>query len=242
MTKKERRFVTVIFILTALEFVGAVYRTVTGGPAEFSNNLLIALQCAIMAAAVFVPLFVRRVFRVRIPGTMYVLFVVFSFCGLILGDARNFFDRFEHWDSLLHFSSGVLLAILGFLLVNTLNNSERMNIRLNPFFVAAVAFCFVMTMQAMWEIFEFLSDDWLGTNAQTFMATTTGSYIGPGDVPLMGHEALRDTMNDFMLDGLGGLIVSVIGYFDLKRGKKSLASERLEAVEEKRLDGDDEQG
>ena len=37
------------------------------------------------------------------------------------------------------------------------------------------------------------------------MQTTTGSFIGPDDVPLVGHEALRDTMTDFMLDGLGAV-------------------------------------
>ncbi|MEG2525415.1 MAG: hypothetical protein RSB03_07490, partial [Oscillospiraceae bacterium] len=76
-----------------------------------------------------------------------------------------------------------------------------------------------------------LSDEFLGTNAQTYMLTTTGSFIGATDVPLVGHEALRDTMVDFMLDGLGGLIVGTIGYFDLKHGKKSFSSEALEQAE-----------
>ena len=84
-----------------------------------------------------------------------------------------------------------------------------------------------MTIQSLWEIGEFLCDEWFGTNSQTFLETTTGSLVTDEDVPLVGHEALRDTMSDFMLDGLGGLIVSTIGYFDLKRGKKSFASEKL---------------
>ncbi len=35
----------------------------------------------------------------------------------------------------------------------------------------------------------------------------------PNDVPLSGHEALRDTMTDLILDLLGSSLVSVYVYF-----------------------------
>jgi hypothetical protein len=41
------------------------------------------------------------------------------------------------------------------------------------------------------------------------MATTTSSLPLPNDVPLSGHEALRDTMTDLILDLVGSLLVSI---------------------------------
>lgn len=230
LSKRKRTFITVIFVITCIEFVGTVLRAVFDAPERRLENLLMALLCLCMAAILFMPLFVKKWFSVMIPSSMYVIFVSFCFCGIILGDVRSFYARFAHWDDLLHFSSGMLLASLGFILVNTLSVSRSSRISLSPFFVAAVAFCFVMTVQSLWEVFEFLSDEFLGTNAQTYMLTTTGSFTGAADIPLMGHEALRDTMNDFMLDGLGGLIVSTIGYFDLKRGKSNFSAERFQTA------------
>ena len=47
-------------------------------------------------------------------------------------------------------------------------------------------------------------------------------------MPLEGHEALRDTMEDLMLDFAGSLIISVIGYFDLKKQRKGIAALTLD--------------
>ena len=47
------------------------------------------------------------------------------------------------------------------------------------------------------------------TNTQQFMATTTASITSADDIPLCGHEALRDTMSDMILNLLGSLLVSV---------------------------------
>ncbi|MEG1418010.1 MAG: hypothetical protein RSC55_05205 [Oscillospiraceae bacterium] len=232
LSKRQHRFMAAIFFIIILEFVGTIIKIFVGPPEDRITNISMSLLCICMLAILFVPLFVNRLWHIRIPNSMYIIFVSFCFCGIMLGDVKNFYDRFARWDNILHFSSGMLLAVLGFILVNTLNQSNRTSgIMLNPFFVAAVAFCFTMTIQSLWEVFEFLSDEFLGTNAQTYMLTTTGSFIGAPDVPLVGHEALRDTMVDFMLDGLGGLIVGTIGYFDLKHGKKSFSSEALEQAE-----------
>lgn len=218
---------TIVFVSTLVELIYAVLRVVLTEDTVDSFDILCIASCTGMLLLMWIPLFTDRMFNRVIPPTMYTSFVVFCFCGLILGDVKNLYAHFTHWDSMLHFISGMLLAVLGFVLENTLNDSKRAGISMSPFFVAAVAFCFVMTIQSLWEIGEFLCDEWFGTNSQTFLETTTGSLVTDEDVPLVGHEALRDTMSDFMLDGLGGLIVSTIGYFDLKRGKKSFASEKL---------------
>jgi len=39
-----------------------------------------------------------------------------------------------------------------------------------------------------------------GTNTQQFYLTTTASLPAESDIPASGHEALRDTMTDLILD------------------------------------------
>ncbi|MEG1742922.1 MAG: hypothetical protein RR246_02015 [Clostridia bacterium] len=228
--RRERNFIRIIFFITVLEFIGGVIGVIWGNSEELVYHIVSSVASLGMVAILFIPIFTKRILRVIIPNSMYVIFVIFCFCSIILGDVNNFFAKFVYWDNLLHLSSGILLSVLGFILINTLNNSKAKKIVLNPFFVAAASFCFVMTVQSIWEICEFLSDEWMHTNAQTYMATTTGSFTSPTDVPLMGHEALRDTMMDFILDGVGGLVVSIIGYFDLKHGTKRFTASELEIL------------
>ena len=45
------------------------------------------------------------------------------------------------------------------------------------------------------------------------METTSGSIYTDQDIPLVGHEALRDTMTDLTLDFIGGLIVALYVLF-----------------------------
>jgi len=65
---------------------------------------------------------------------------------------------------------------------------------------------------AFWEILEYSYDNLMGTNTQQFMATTTSSIITPEDIPLCGHDALRDSMQDLILDLFGALLVAVYGF------------------------------
>ena len=64
-------------------------------------------------------------------------------------------------------------------------------------------------MGALWEIYEFSFDGLLGMNMQKFR-------LEDGTL-LIGHEALRDTMEDIITDALGALIVSVVGALTMKK-------------------------
>ena len=227
--KSRRRFAILMLIITFLEFIGTVVNTIADYPDNLFNNLALSFQCVLMMILIFLPIFVKKLFYVQIPSIIYVLFTVLCFCGLVLGDVANLYDKFAHWDDLLHFGSGMLLAAIGFVFVNTFVSSENSKNKLSPVLIAVVGFCFAMTGQALWEICEYICDDIFHTNAQTYMIETTGTF-GQG-TPLEGHEALKDTMTDFMLDAIGGLIISVVGYFDIKRGKKNIFAGRFEPTE-----------
>lgn len=177
-----------------------------------SDYVLMILQCITGCIVIFLPSKVEHRFRIDIPDIMEILYFLFLFCAIYLGEVRNFYYKVPYWDLILHCFSAAMLGALGFLIVQFFNNTEKLNIQLSPFFVALFAFCFAITCGTVWEIYEFLADDLLGTNMQKFI-TADGTI-------LIGHEAVSDTMEDIIVDAIGALVVTTIGYFNLCKIQK----------------------
>ncbi len=70
------------------------------------------------------------------------------------------------WDTVLHTLNGFLAAAIGFSTVDLLNQSERMEFKLSPLFMAIVAFCFSMTIGVLWEFYELFMDQFMGLDMQ----------------------------------------------------------------------------
>ncbi|MFL1404427.1 hypothetical protein ACJO2E_03650 [Marinobacter sp. M1N3S26] len=160
----------------------------------------------------FLPVLLERRFRIHIPPEMQLLAIAFVFASLFLGEVWDYYNRFWWWDIVLHTSSGFLLGILGFLLVHVLNEVERVQLHMKPGFVAFFAFLFALGVGALWEIFEFTMDQVLGTTMQK---------------PMLGDPSgLTDTMWDLIVDALGALVISVLGWRYLKNPQKASFLER----------------
>lgn len=154
------------------------------------------------------PAFMARRVRIVIPAEFELLTIAFIFAALFLGETRDYYGRFWWWDIALHTTSGGLLGILGVLLVYVLNETPRIDLHMRPGFVAFFAFCFAVTVGALWEIFEFAMDQLFGMNMQK---------------PMLGDPSgLTDTMWDLIVDTLGALVVSLVGYLYMKRGAESV--------------------
>ncbi len=232
---KQDGFTKTIYWVTVVLLLLSVVSIVLGrgDDDDMSRHIFNAMSCLLMLAAMSLPFMITKFFKVRVPTTMQIVFVLFAFCGIVLGDVFNLFDKIKHWDTMLHFSSGMLIAILGFILVNTLNRADSVQLRLSPIYVAASVFCFALAVGALWEVVEYLMDDWFNMTMQTYMETSGGSIATATDVPLMGHEALKDTMWDLMLDAGGAAIIAVLGYLQIKSdNRKGFAFEHLEDAEE----------
>ncbi len=164
------------------------------------------LVMAIMAVTLSPALLGRR-FGVHIPAEFQLLAVVFVFAALFLGEIQSYYVRFWWWDIALHTSSGLLMGILGFLLVYVLNESERVDVHMRAHFVALFAFLFAVTVGTLWEIFEFAMDQIVGTNMQK---------------PMLGDlSGLTDTMWDMIVNALGALAISALGWWYMKRREHS---------------------
>jgi len=173
-----------------------------------SDYILMFIQCLLGLAVFSLPSILQRRLHMTLPNFIYVMYYVFLYCAIILGEVMNFYYVIPHWDIILHFFSGAMLGALGFILVSQLNDSEKIRVSLSPAFIALFAFCFALSCGAVWEIYEFLADGMLGLNMQKFITAS-------GEV-LPGHTALRDTMTDIMVDAAAAALIACIGYARLK--------------------------
>lgn len=176
-----------------------------------SDYVLMLLQCILGIVVMAIPSIVEKKASIDIPNNMEIMYFIFLYCAIYLGEVRNFYYLIPNWDTILHAFSGAMLGALGFSLVSFLNDSEHTHIDLSPFFVALFAFCFALASGAVWEIYEFLADEILATNMQKYM-------LADGTI-LVGHAALMDTMEDFIVDSLSSLAVTIAGYYSIKNKK-----------------------
>ncbi len=178
-----------------------------------SDYVLMLLQCLLGLIVIGLPPFLEKKWSFEIPNYMCILYFIFLYCAIYLGEVRNFYYVVPHWDTILHAFSGAMLGAFGFTLVSILNDSSKVEVTLSPLFVCLFAFCFAVAVGALWEIYEFTGDALFGLNMQKFR-TADGNL-------LIGHKALSDTMKDLIIDSVGALLVVVIGYLTMLKRKKS---------------------
>ena len=176
-----------------------------------TDYVLMLIQCLLGIVALFIPSMISKKSKIVIPSSMYIIYVVFLYAAIFLGEVRDFYYRIPHWDTILHTFSGAGIGALGFSVVNLINKEEKLKVNLSPFFISLFSFCFAVTIGVFWEIYEFSFDGLLGLNMQKF-ALENGSN-------LLGRAALMDTMKDLIVDSLGALAMSILGYISIKYKK-----------------------
>ncbi|MBQ9985344.1 MAG: hypothetical protein IJP38_03445 [Oscillospiraceae bacterium] len=172
-----------------------------------SDYVLMLIQCCLGLLVIGLPSALERKWSFELPNYMSILYFIFLYCAIYLGEVRNFYYLVPHWDTILHAFSGAMLGALGFTLVRILNDSDKVKVALSPSFICLFAFCFALAVGAIWEIYEFTGDALFGLNMQKFRLSD--------GTELIGHSALSDTMKDIIIDAIGAFIVTFIGYLSL---------------------------
>ncbi|MEG1942810.1 MAG: hypothetical protein RR049_03260, partial [Angelakisella sp.] len=132
------------------------------------DYILMFSQCILGIFGMLLPGFLKKKINLEIPSTMLVLYAVFLYAAIYLGEVRSFYYNVPHWDTILHTFSGAMLGALGFSFITLLNRTDKVPVNLSPAFVATFAFCFAMALGVAWEIYEFSADVIMGTNMQKF--------------------------------------------------------------------------
>lgn len=217
----------------------------------FNGNFQNVFLCILTLILFMIPSFVERRLNIDVPDTLETIILLFIYAAEILGEIREFYITFPYWDTMLHTLNGFLCAAIGFSLVDILNRDEHFTLSLSPFFMAVTAFCFSMTIGVLWEFFEFGMDrlflmdmqkdrvldtissvmlDPAGGNTPAVISGITDVIVvteqGEIALGLGGYldVGLIDTMKDLLVNFIGAVIFSVIGYFYVKnRGQGKFA-------------------
>jgi len=129
----------------------------------------------LLVPTLWVPGVLGALVRLPLPRMLQLHYFVFMTIGPFGGSALAVYGLIPHWDKVVHFDSGILLAWLA---MWTLRESE---VRGWPAMRAWMSIVFIqlvpMAFAAAWEICEFASDHTIGTNAQLSNTDTMGDII-----------------------------------------------------------------
>ena len=208
--------------------------------------------CLLTLVLFLVPSFLERKLRIELPDTLEIIILIFIYSAEILGEIREYYLLFPFWDTLLHTLNGFLFAAIGFSLVHILNENKHIALSLTPGYQAVMAFCFSMTIGVLWEFFEWGMDTWVGLDMQkdTVVQAFQSVMMDPGghNIPYQVRDVvetvlvfgdgtfqpiglggyldlgLQDTMMDLLVNFVGAVVFSTIGYFYVKtKGKGKVA-------------------
>lgn len=242
--KESSKVSFTVYIVLRLLVILCMVRELMNG--NFENVLL----CVLSLILFLLPIFIEKTFKIDLPTPLEVIILVFIFSAEILGEINNFYGMFHNFDDILHTINGFLAASVGFSLIYLLNeNTDKL--KLSPFFVSLVAFCFSMTIGVAWEFFEYGMDRYFGLDMQkdeyveriktvtldpeqknqvvTFDNIKYTVIYNENDQPLTTIEGyldigLNDTMKDLIVNFIGATVFSALGYlYIVNRNRYSFA-------------------
>lgn len=185
-----------------------------------SDLVLSLIQCLLGIAALHLPKMLCKITGIKLPRMLCASFYVFVLCGTVLGEMFSLYYKVPVWDSILHFGSGIMGAMLASILLVNYFKSHDYEKMLSPVFIMVAAISFSIAIGVVWEIYEFAADSLLGLNMQKYL-------LQDGNV-LAGQAALTDTMKDLVVDLAGSMIGAVAAYYSLKVKKGWLYSYQVD--------------
>ena len=151
-----------------------------------------------MAVTLWLMYFVyKRSFLKKSRVSFYLLFI-FIVGSMYLGSIFEFYEIIPMYDKILHLLSGVVASTIGFIIFLHITNGKGMDI-CKSYAPALFSIIFAIAAAAVWEIWEFSTDQLFGFLSQ--------------------NNSLHDTMWDIICGSIIG-IVSSIPIFLYSKGKK----------------------
>jgi hypothetical protein len=235
---KSSKAVIVVYLVLRIFVIVAL---ITSLIREYYEN---AFVCLLVLVLFMLPGFVKRTLKVEMPSTLEIIIILFIFAAEILGELQSYYIHYQYWDTMLHTVNGFICAAIGFALVDILNSEQRIAVRLSPLFLSLAAFCFSMTVGVLWEFVEYFADTIFHLDMQkdTVINTIVSVSLDPtasnipitisgiNDVIINGKSlglggyldvGLYDTMEDLLVNFIGAVSFSVIGFIDAKNKKHS---------------------
>ena len=196
------------------------------------------IYCIVTLLLFTLPIFVEERFRIDFPDVFESAVYLFIFAAEILGEMGNFYNTYPYWDNILHGTNGFLCAALGFSLFDFLNRNTK-GVQLSASFLTIVAFCFSMTVGALWELYEYTVDITLERDMQRdrIVENISSKLLNPeGENEAVRIEGIQktilvlesgktyeidggyldigihDSMKDLVLNMAGAILFNIFGY------------------------------
>lgn len=235
----SHKWTLVVYVIVRMLTIFALTR------ALFRSSFESALYCAMALVLFEMPMWLCNRLKMEFSPAMEIIVLLFIYAAEILGEVNSYYVLVPGWDTALHTVNGFLCAAIGFSLVDMLNRSDEIQVTLSPVYLAVVAFCFSMTIGVLWEFFEYALDSFAHLDMQkdTLVRSFSSVYLDatrsntPVAVDSIAETVIhladgriitvnggyldigiRDTMKDLMVNALGALAFSIIGYFASKSG------------------------
>lgn len=233
---KHNKIPTILyFSLRIIVIALMVYNIIVG---RYEN----AFTCMLVLVLLLLPFILEEKLKIEISSTLEIVILLFIFSAQILGELNAFYQKIPNWDAMLHTINGFVMGAVGFSLINMLNDSDKVSVRMSPFFLLIASFCFSMTIGVLWEFFEYGADTILKLDMQkdTVITEINSVTFDPKNenivysidvdsVVVNGEEwnyggyidiGLIDTMDDLLVNALGAIFFSIFGYFSLRSKKE----------------------
>ena len=247
---KEHRFTFIVYFVLRLLVTFTMIRSI------YQENYFNAFLCVLTLILFIMPMALENTLKIELPSIFEIIILLFIFSAEILGEINSFYTLHNGWDTILHTMNGFLCAAIGFALFDMLNRELSDKIKLSPFYLSLMAFCFSMTIGVLWEFIEFGVDYFFVVDMQKdFVINSFGSVyfdenslnnvvrvkdilstvITTKDGSIYTIEngyldiGIIDTMKDLLVNFIGALFFSISGYF-LKKYESRLNIARLFSI------------
>jgi hypothetical protein len=166
------------------------------------GDLAYGAFCLVALVLTLIPAIHARRIDAGVPLELELVLLWFMVADMTLGNLLGLY-RLQYFDKVLHLSSSILVAMIGFLAIYVLHLTH--STRFHPWLDAIAILIVTLGVGALWEVAEYGVD-------QLFARRTQGAP---------NQSALDDTMFDLMMDGLGGVIGAVLGPLYIRYSRRS---------------------
>ena len=159
------------------------------------NN--VGILVGALLSSCFIDILCKK-FKLCFSKFVNLLLNILILSAFLLGKALEFYDKIPLYDDILHIYSGALFCIIGYYLLKRINSSRSYSY-MSISFICIFMFCFSITTNVFWEVFEFAMDILFKTDMQ--------------------NASLKDTMIDTIDAIAASFITSIFSYFYLLKLK-----------------------
>lgn len=147
-----------------------------------NKDMILLYSTALTFITLVLPRIITKIFKITLSPFLNNMIIGFIFISMFLAKMNNFY-AIPHWDTFLHVLSGILTFVLGYMIFLCLNDYKTDNVK--PILIVVFALIFGIACTALWETWEFFTDQTFGLTAQISLFDTMKDIITGSIFPIV---------------------------------------------------------